>query len=1098
MIRSEQAYKIEKYRWFIYAPFLLVLALQIFSNFYYGAYFKDFIWNNVAILGGVVIALLLVLCGRQRSRFVSFYALMVVKELKHKSYERYLWHCLIEKVRTLPYIPVLISLALAIAYYFLIKGNLIPRIPNSETNNGFGLMWQVHASILGLVFMTLSFLIGLLGADELNKKIDAGKRLAKKVKFTSITILNTLLTLWVGYTALRSDVSLWQEGGAVFAMVFMVVSVIYLLQNFIKYLFGADLLKSLILEELRSDLRYSLENEIEQKIGHQLFEKYSDERNIYVGYETQDQFNRPISGGKKGMVIDVDIIALGRFSKQIVDTIAVKNYHKSTTQNVKAVLIKSFVFNIAITDRRDTIAFVAKGEPEKVNFFAQAVYVVGERGPEPDKQLDENIKQLTDAVAEYIKTSPNKAIETMEYLGILIDESLRILKEHQIEFNYENSKQVTHFDWMSISQVVYGLDAIFKEIYRNGNLDLIRKTVSFIDKRISSAVEFKNHFLFKEFSGNYVRLYYLALRSEGISQRSREEVVKLIKRKIEDIFKYGLKLGQDDIADPEETKFHIGVALDIQRIVRELNKAALDHQDNFSVEVFAKTLEIVSSTVKHYRDVSLLESEVEMIKMSAGGKELVPEKEKKIKHLEEIIKLNRSLNQVDIATRFALGAWTVEMYRRGKIDEKFLAQVLRKFQDSFKNIRDLADAFFEVKRTYQQDGMNLSYWEMEGREDSGVHSVVMDWLTYFYVLTALRLVPKVSPSEQFLAGKDLHEFSSSYLEVILKEVETVAGQIETAKSVWKAILPEKTDPDTGKVYDDTDKKDSLFELHKRGIEKRKEEETEFIAKALIDDEIWKKFKKEFFAEYEKLKSIKKVFKRYGVYRDETQKKSSDDVYFGIKTLDFKYHFIKDWYVSSYGVAENFASAMVRGEEEKISKEILKRIDKLAAIKNVEQVIAGIDEMIAIVKNRGYNPDTIFIGNWVKLYELRNQKGFVPEADPADLSYQGKYNGLRIYYTHGELHNKIMVIDMKKIGVLEQQQVEGAPNQEVYMSVRSIKGSDINEWIKKDAAIIKRDGVQMAMEEIRKYMGERVLLDILQKFELKNIDRKAGLYRELID
>lgn len=1096
-IKSEMAYKLETYRVYFYAPIVAGLLVQIFLSFYYTLYFRDLLVFDFVAIGLGILAAVAFLCFGYQSRFVSFYAMMGMEEWRHGTYERYLFNVLWGKIKTYPYIPALSALCFAGLYFFLLQNGLISHIPNgnnADSNNGFGLIWQIHASILGLVFVTLSFLIGLLNADELNKKIDAGKRLANRLHFKSITVANTLFTLWVGYTALASKVNVLEESLTIFALLFLVFSIIYLFQNFMRYLFEMDLLRGLILAELKSNLRKSLRAEIRAKVSEQFLQKIALEEQIYVGYDSPDAFSRPIPGDQKGLVIDVDIPILKRFSRSIQTTIPVKDYFKGTTEYFKAVLLKGFAFNSPITERRESIALVAKEEKPEVDSLTQKVFKI--KDFEQREEFAENLKELSDNVVRYLKVAPNKSIETIEFIGALIDESLEVMREYQIKFDYETSKQLTHFDWRSIGLLVFTLDDIFKEIYSNGGLELIKRTISFIDDRIDSAIKQHNHYLFKEFFGNYVRMYYLAFRSENISTNSRKIIVEDIHNKIIELFKYRLRLGEDDASEPEEFQFHKGVAMDIQKISRELNKTALEDKDLDSLRTFSKTLKKVSSTLDRHQDIRALKNEVEIIRLDIESNGSSKTKEAKITLLNGIIELNESLHQYGSLSQFALGSWAVDLFRRQELDDKLFTEVLAMFQPEFNGIQAVTEAFFEIKKDYRQDALNLSHWEMGKSSDGEVHTIRMDWPTYFYILTVLKYIPETITLDQFIYGDGVKEYSSSYLEVILKEIENAFVTIETNKVLWKPMFPDKNRivGEVEQTYDDLSKKGNLLELHRRGIERRKQEESDFLAKTPIDEEILINFKKDFLKEYHESKSLKQIFREQGLFVDLTQESAQDEEAFGIKTLDFKYHYIKDWYISTHGIPEHFASAMIRGENTRISATMLSAISDVSPIETDDELLPRIDKMINNLTTAGYKPNVILIGNWIKLYRIRRSPDFIGEREPRDSDYQGTYRGTRVYYVQGEeLHNKVLVLDLAKLGIFTQRQVKGERGTEIYINVRIITDADIDLWVKKDVEVIKRNGIQMSREEIQKYMGERVLLDILQKFDFSISDKKAGLY-----
>ncbi len=1086
-IKADDAYLLEKYRLYIYSPILLLTVFHIIVSIYYIDFLQDLILYNLLVFLLIAFTGLVFYTFWHHANSILFYAKMSMEEWRHKTYEIYILKNLFKNLRNYPYVPFLFAVASGVLYYWLVQSQLVTGIENSGADNKFSLVWQIQASILGLVFVTLSFLIGLLNANEMNKKIGVGKRLANKLHFKSLVIINTLLTICVGASAIYNDLPLWVYSTSVFSFIFLIFSIIYLFQNFIRYLFQLDLLEDLILKELKFNLRDSLSEEIKQKVGQQLFQNYAKKLNIYVDYATADTNSEAICSKTKGVVKDIAINRLKKIAQTISGSIPVHDFKKNTTENYKAVLTKGLVFNSTISDRYDEIALVPKGESIKLNGLMQSVFSVNEFVVK--NEFTENLKQLVDMIIGYLKISPNYSLEILEFMGVLIDESSKVMSEYQIKFDYETSKQLTHFDWKSIGQIVYSLDDVYKEVYTSGNLEMSKKILSFTDDRIDTSFKYRNHYLFKEFFSSYVRQYYLAQQSNRLSDEEKNVVTQNIYQKIEYLVKYKIELDQDSLPEREVRDFYIGVVTDIQKVAREMVKGALEYNDIDGVETFSRMLIEVSSTLDKYDDIRYVENMVKSIHMDVDSNGETEEELCKIEYLEKIVKLNNKLDKNKQLSMFALGAWTLELYKRGEVDQKKLVRLIRPFIQHFPNLESVTQTYFEIKKYKRSEDLNLSSWEIFKKEKGQVHTVRLDWLTYFYVLLALRRLPDDLSSDQFIYAEGLTEYPSSSLNAEKDDIVHILEDLQEKTKFWSPLLPKKT-----KMVDQIEKKDQLILLHENGVKQREKEETDFLIKASIDPEVLKTFKTDFFREYKKAHSVKKIIQKFGVYEDHTREPNNTDEGLGIKQLDFKYPYIKNWYVSTAGYAENYASAMIRGESQNIMKTIEEAIQSIEPFHSEEKMASRVDTMLKRLTNAGKEANIILIGDWLNLHHLKSSEHFVGEQTNHGNDYHGKYRDIDVFYLPNETtRHKVFVIDLQKLGILKQMQLKGAEGVEVNLNVSEITPETIEKWIEEDADIIKKDNKQMSREEIDTYMGERVLLDIFQKIDFEVKDNTAGLY-----
>ena len=1095
--KAEKAYEWERYRFPIYGFIFLLILMHVAVSIYYQDFFKELIDYHigVAVLG--VMSLFSLWWFSRKADSVLFFATMSMEEWKHKTYEIFLIKKLFKEIADFPYFPMISAVVSGVTYYILAKYGLITNI----TDDDFKLIWQIHATILGLIFITLSFLIGQLNTDEF-KKIDVGKRLANRLHFGELVVLNTFLTLLVGASALFSDVSLQFEAVSVGAFIFLIASIIYLFRNFMKYLFQLDLLRELVLWELKQNLRNSLTEEIRLKVSQNLFIDYAKRLNICADRKTSDNHSVAICSDIEGVVSDVSLKNLKKMSKKITGKIPVIDYEKNKTEQFKAVLTKGVgSFYGSITKRHNEIALVPRDEEKMVRKLAQSVFKVQDFGVK--NEFSENLKQLVDTTISYLKVSPNRSLEVLKFMGNMIDESLEVMSEYKIEFNYETSKDLTLFDWRNISQIIYSLDDVYKEIYNSGNPMALDGILPFIENRINASMEHKNHYLFKEFFNNYVRQYYLAQQA-SLSNEKKQEVTEKVARKIENIFKFEIKLDQDFSGNNKEVDFHIGIVTDVQKGVWEMVRGALEMGDVHGVKTFTETLLKVSSTLGRYRnDILYIENMADMVRLDIGESGETKDRLAKLKYFKKIISLNKKLEIKRELSMFALGAWVVELYDRGELDESKLIEALDSFTKHFTDRESLVKTYFEAISD-RDDGLNLWGWGTK----EGVHTVNLNWLKRFYVLLILDKLYQ-DPQPEFIYAEGISKYSPSYLRGEKDGVVEMLDDIEKRCEFWKPLLEKTRTGDNGvrEKYSILEKKDDLILLHEKGIEKREQEEEDFIIQSDIDPDILQKFKDQFFDRYKKTDSIKKIIQKFGKYKDLTREPDKSDRIpsMGISSLYSKDIYIKDWYTSYPGNVGNCVSAMIENELEHVIRTLDKKIQFVGNFKSdgkfgpEEEMVNKIDCMIKKITQAGHQPNVIFVGGGAGsgMHYLESKKDFVSSQYSNDNSYYGhygKYKNIDMFKLPGvENIGKIFVLDLQKIGELKQLQLKDKEGVEISLEVKQIKPETIDEWVKEDADIIKKDGVQMTRDEIDKYMGKRVDLEILQKINFEVTDNTAGLY-----
>lgn len=1094
----ELSYKLESYRNYIYSPLWLFWTFWLLTNTLCNSYWSNFIIKNIETFLLLVVYSIVYIYFTRLSRWVSFYALIQMERDHHGSYEMFLIKQLGDKIKNLPYIETLFSVTLAIGSYFYISFKEI-KVQAFD----FSDMWSVHATILGLIFAVLTFLINLLGSNEANKSIGVGRKIATDTNFIWITIINLLGNLTLGFLSIFVPKDNLLNALSIFIFSFLIFSVIFLFRRLIRYSVEQDLLQVMVLNQRRDCVRRSLTNEIRDKISHYLFTKFIEPLQVCFSYHQEISHAFEIKSKNKGRVIDINIILLKKLSHKIAGLIQVRNYVDRDDETYKAAVHKSFDLYSYVSDRKDLLANIPnKEENRKLLPKFPNVFKLGKAEDDPVRR---KLKDLTNDLVKSVNVSPRNSVEILESWSSMVEESLQTMKDYKLEYDHKNSKDTTTLDWSTIGILTYGLFDILNAVSKSKDSELVENLVRFLNDQIEITYEYKNYFLLKELLFYFIRTHYFSL--VNLEEEPKKNISQSLARKIETFTKYKIDLTGEEYVDDLTFEFDSNVRLQIQNNAKELIRISLNRQYLLGVQIFIKTLDKVSTTLDNHRGTWQLKNQIDLIDSGHTPEGINNLTEYKA-FLLKLISLNERLEKRKYMMIFALGAWTVELYRRNKISNELIFDFLRNFQSYFRNnLKLFIEIYFDLKDFHREEELDLSSWVIdEDSYDSGgfARTINLDWLNYFYVLTMLEFLG--NENIEYIYGKDVHKNSSPSLDLTLKEVEDTISKIRSSKDFWIKLLNPTTetvfDSDgttTQEEIDNLSKSNKLIELHKIGIEKRKEEEREFLSNASIDPAKWESFQQDFWKNYKEAFSIKNIVRKYGrsvkLKVDSLMKDS-----FGIITLDFKYVFIDKWYISTLGHAENFANAMVRGENDRILTNLIEKSKKLNPLEPQEDILSKINSTIEDLRKLPCRPNVLFMGDYNKLFLVKNSSDFISasaEEKSVSIGYEGTYRGLAVFRVHEiNFGRKTLIADLSKLGILMEAPY---PEGDIKLSVHEITTEDIDGWVEKNAKILeKQDGTRMTREEAIKIFADRVHLEILEKMEYRKSKEQKVKYSRYFD
>lgn len=986
--------------------------------------------------------------------------------------------------------------------------------------NDFQNFVAIVAGIGTIIFALIIFIAESLRDDSERARVLLKESLLYPLTFFGITEL--LIFLWLDVTYL-SVISIFLLAG--FA-IFSISRMIRVLLN-----------RSLFLKKehalFRDRVKQSIDKALRLRVGNNIYLKKLEEDQFNIDFSMFDEDKEGyslISLSEVGVITDINLCALDKLFDKLEELANIKNLSLKIKESGRSVDGSSLRVDSNFSETETKLQTPIKGyilkklgdelsgerqhalvipkpllelsnAEKEVTRLTRAVFVVADK---PEESLSEQLRsELNSKKDTAIDALRNGKVGTLEeiadlYVSVVVS-FLETIKEVGGGFSQKDARKERGSiigGWDEVRWVSKDLYWLLEEAVKTENSEAI-STLSHVPIAICiRAIHFSDHFVFQEFVQFQTALYRLSknVKSSSIKNFLIDRSWRYLKEMAD--FYIGAELESNKPSIELENFRDFGV--DIMLIFQALLKNSFARNDPKSYELFA---EATNKLFEHFNP-SEKHPSVRTLELFLKNDKL--ESDKKV---EYALKLSKQIvlegMEEDIDSRkkelfFGISGWILNKH----IETDFNDDYLQKFWTITKRYlpKELKDLLEVYQRTHgfdTEDFWGWDWWEMEGQPEGVANSIDIngkfDWT---FCVRSLELISGLS-REQILATKIDPKRDLVYL--IEKEdsaVKSRLNQILQNKDKWIKLIPENS---FDKIVD-------LKDLLNTVVSDVEYKEQDILINSRLDDTKIDDFYRDFRVAFFKSSGIRTVFRLRKKYIELKRNNNRKISQWGFNQIADKEAFVKDWHVGYPDWGKHYGEELGSAEDQRIFGEISKQLTTFNP--NEVDINEKLVKAITALKRKGYRPSIILTTAYPSNFD-RGERGngeFVPHYQ-TDNKFNGVdgFIGVFKYYKKEipvfevraktkEQTEEICVIDLDKFGKLIQHQPYlKITDKKFKKDIFIFRIIDLNEDTNLNQSILnKKPDWLMKRERPGEYLKQKVVTNILERLELRVVDKRAGL------
>jgi hypothetical protein len=653
-----------------------------------------------------------------------------------------------------------------------------------------------------------------------------------------------------------------------------------------------------------------LNKALEEKRGGKEIERFLLEEN--------DDAYHFIRAQSSGYITNIDLSVL--FTKEINQTSSKKIFY----------YIPYSISNGAPVEFDDVILGIKKGEGQKIDEDKLRSFIsISEEFDNPSSYLEAEIRSYYSEMFALIQNEDAKGLELK-------------LKEFSSFVNHFTDKVESYVSMIQFinDDIIFPLQ---KYSFKQGDIDCIRKVVSFSLGYIYQSLDKKSIQTFNIFLRNFGNAFY---ESFDLDTKTQSEFYNIYFRWLTEVAKYSIK------SRVKKDEDYVEYATNFLSSLNGWLKIAFD---NKNINAFEKTLDFLNDTFS---------------RESYEYNEDQP--------LDEIISTKK-------AVIFGFTAWVYKYYG-GRKDEEFYKSALSKLLTALEkdpvyyhgNVQDNLNYYLSLylQAVKISEGKGSFGWDSWGMPEGRAYTVTIRH--DIKNLLTDRILKFVAANPAF--NIDIKDGNyNDELSLIKEGNQQFDPLIDKTKDSFIATL-------TLTPTQFSAAKTKFYEVFSKVTEKY---ETNVRAKLIqqpLDDSKFNDFAKENFESYRKMRLLYRIQK----FEKEAIKKKDG---FGYNILLLKEQFVKETNVH-YTNEDQFGEDLARSEDNKILESIYKKFPSITSIKKNEigQFISSENNLTAIV---------LWVNGYLNIGDT-NPEDFKPYWQVADAKkdngphYQGSIKGVPVY------------------------------------------------------------------------------------------------------
>lgn len=930
----------------------------------------------------------------------------------------------------------------------------------------FLVLWQVQASILGITFVIIMFLV-----TNLIAKIEvAYEKVSRRVihEFISTSKIYGILPFclcsiaYIGMSILFKDTTQTHQNLTLFLL--NIASIFYLFHAAFNF-FTPGSLEKLRLQHLKNEIAKSIDAEITRRLSENILMKQDVKFLRYFPLGVPDKTSLiavRVSTTRPRVIKDINLNRLLIYSR-IGPITLVKSLGRSLSKN------------------DDVLCYVPEGTHSDDIQIIRSCFVLGEA--EEKVVLFEALNGVQEEMREAIRmgnvTKLERVLDT--YLSLL-ESFLQQISAYGIHYDSNAARSELDFGWRQIYEIIRSVEQAVEYAFKQGDLETIKWAMHFPREVATLAVEYGDHFLFQRFTSIFPFVYFL-----GSRVADTRIVDFAIDRSWRHLAEMSLHIRHllENTTESERIGNLRDYTVEILLIFNSLLKATVDSKDFESFKKFGFALDGVLKYFEPEPPFGL--------QMALRSQNLTPDERTKLqsqlKVKQGLVEAKEEVEDTRKAIWFGLGAWTTRLYRKQELPQNdFLAlfndisarfESLEKLSSTLGLLTDLADVKF---------GWN--FWllseKREGEVFFGSGIDTQEWMRWFYCIRGIQLT-STSIGEGTPIAPNRTVVDS------LENVKAICGRILEEPEKWRSLLDDEVN----------EKMQNFLALHQRAAHKQIEDEKQWLIEQELSAQRIENFTNEVVEAWKTSANVRAIVEMFGSCMDlEPNGECKSIEYLGIRRFMDKAAFVEGWHISYAMYGGAFGKAMAKGENELLLKQICSPL-KLHQKSKRDEIPASLRSAIMELRKSQFKPSVIFIKSRDVLVHLRESGEFKPRrgASPSEIDAigcVGYFEVIPVFLLH-ESPSDCCVIDVAKLGVLNKCKLDSGSEPYLEISITRIDDESAKSMIDEDTGFLKNEeGEARSSEAAILDLKQRVIVGILEKIRFRVQEKNAGLRLEFSD
>lgn len=1017
---------------------------------------------------------LLVSLHLRKNREMLSYVIYTMKEKSRKGVERRpsltsrMWRTIVRvlfsKFETglVLVIASMIILWLLPLYEWMSFSN--PSLSTESFKSFFLVLWEVQASMLGITFVIIMFLVGNLIAKIESTYEKVSVRIVHE--FLSASKIYVILPfclcsiVYIGITILIQDTRQTYQNLTLFLS--NIASILYLFYAAFNF-FRPRSLEKLRLTHLKEEITESIDAEIERRISGNILMRLDKKLIKYAPFGITDKSSLTavtISISKPKVISDINLSKILSYS-----------------ENIPITLVRNIGYTIS--EDNNVLCYVPIGTDQYVIEAIRNCFVLKETDEEAVllDALDGVREETREAVRIGKVSKLERVLDT--YLSLL-KTFLEQISTYGIHYDSKTARSELGFGWRQIFEIRRSFEQAVELAFKHGDLETIRWTAYFPRRVAILSVQYGDHYLFQRVISLFPFIY--SLGSKAVDTRIVNFATDRSWRHLAETSLHIRTLLEKatDVKIIDDFKDYL---VEILLTFNGLLKAALDNKDFEGFKKFGFALDDI---LKYFEPKPSFWKVEAALKNPQLTQEEKSELTRQLKVKEGLVEAKEKVEGTKKCIWLGLGAWITRLYRRQELTQDEFLAFLNETSTHFDNLEKLSSTF-GLLTTFSDIEFGWNFWAMAEKREGVVFGVdTQEWMRWFYCIQGIRLTPTT-------IGEGTPISPSRMIVDRLESLKTACNTILNEPKKWESALGDKIQA----------KMSNFLLLNERAAEQQIRNEKLWLIDQELSTRICEDFMSKVVQAWKASASVGAVIELFGNSVDlEPNGKCKKIGYMGINVLEKKAAFVEGWHIGYSGVGEAYGRSLGNGENGLLLKEICSSLKLHKKLKR-NKVCVSLYSAIMKLRKSQFNPNVIFMRDWDAFTYLQKSDSFKPRgiASSSEIDVvgcRGYFEDIPIFLLH-ECPINCCVVDIARLGILNRCKLNDGSQPYLKISITQINDELAKSMIDKNPKLLKDEkGKDRSLETATFELKQRVILKILEKVKFETQDKKAGLRLELAD